>query len=64
MLHATLQIGMKYIYEIADVEGVKRNKKIFKQTYNIVCHVESVEGSVHTYNIVCHVESVKGSVHT
>ena len=37
MLHATLQIGMKYIYiyEIANVEGIKRNKKIFKQIYKV-----------------------------
>ena len=50
MLHTTLQIDMKYIYEIANVKGVERNKKIFKQTYKVTLFVMSkVSEVLYTY---------------
>ena len=51
MLHVGSCILHVHYKEISNVEGVKRNKKIFKEIYKVtfkmfISHVEGVKGSV------------------
>ena len=46
--HMSARRSIQVHRDICNVEGVKRNEKIFKKIYK-VCYVEGVEGSVHMH---------------